>query len=162
MHPRPKPVRRNGFSLVEMMVVLFLMGLLATAVVISMPGDERKLRTEAERLAARTVAARDEAVTGATSVALVVSDAGYYFERRVDGQWQPLEQGRQGLSAWDKGTTARQESAAGDAASPGRSRIVFDPVGLASGDATVRLARGSGALAVRIARDGKVSVDAAN
>lgn len=166
MHPRPNPVRRNGFSLVEMMVVLFLMGLLAAAVVVSMPGDESKLRREAERLAARTVAARDEAITGSTSVALVVSDAGYYFERRENSQWQPLERGQLGLTAWDKGTTATQDGAAqtepspGAAARPGRARIVFDPVGLASGDAAVRLTRGSGRLMVRISRDGKVSVDA--
>ena len=46
--------RRNGFSLVEMMVVLFVMGLLAAAVVLTLPGDGRALREEGERFAART------------------------------------------------------------------------------------------------------------
>ena len=52
--PASNPVR-NGFSLVEMMVVVFIMGLLATAVVMTLPGSERKLRDEAERFAARPI-----------------------------------------------------------------------------------------------------------
>ena len=154
----------NGFSLVELMVVLFLMGLLAAAVVISQPGDESKLSDEAGRLAARTSAARDLAITGATPVALIVSDAGYYFEKRVAGQWQPLAEGRMAQTGWSKGTTATQDGAAVSATDPqlgSRSRIVFDSVGLASGDAAVRLQRGGRALTVRIARDGQVRVDAA-
>ena len=51
-----------------MMVVLFVMGLLAGVVVLSLPGDQRVLREEAERFAARTVAARDEAISGARQV----------------------------------------------------------------------------------------------
>lgn len=175
MHPapessEPRGLSPSGFSLVEMMVVLFLMGLLAATVVISMPGDERALRVEAEKFAARTVAARDEAITGAVPVALVVSDAGYYFEKRADGQWQPFAEGRLGLTGWAEGTTASLAGTTATNAAPepgatatpaGRSRIVFDSVGLASGDATVRLAHGSSMLGVRIARDGKVRLDAA-
>jgi general secretion pathway protein H len=66
----------SGFSLVELMVVLFVLGLLATVAVLSIPGDSRVLRDEAERFAARTVAARDEAISGGRPVALVVSRAG--------------------------------------------------------------------------------------
>lgn len=139
------------------MVVLFLIGLLAAVVVVSLPGDESKLRAEAERLAARTSAARDEAITAATPVALVLSDAGYYFEKRVAGQWQPLAEGRMGQTGWGEGTTAVQEGG-----QSGRSRIVFDPVGLASGDAAVRLSRNGRVLVVRIARDGQVRIDAGN
>ena len=46
----PSCAVRNGFSLVEMMVVLLVMGLLATAAVLTIPGDGRKLRDEAERV----------------------------------------------------------------------------------------------------------------
>ncbi|OYW47444.1 MAG: type II secretion system protein GspH [Novosphingobium sp. 12-63-9] len=145
--------RRNGFSLVEIMVVLLVMGLLATVAVLSMPGDEARLRNEAERLAARTMAARDEAITGAAPVALVLGNAGYYFERRVDGAWQPVPGRGFDLTAWNDGTSA---AVAGRSA---RSRIVFDSLGLASSDAAVRLARGKGGLTVRIARDGRVRID---
>lgn len=132
-----------------MMVVLMIMGLLASVAVLSLPGDERKLRTEAERFAARTSAARDEAIVGARPVSLVVSDKGYYFEQRSQGQWQPLPGRGFDLTAWDDATTV----------AAGRQRIVFDTLGLASSEAAVRLERGGRALAVRLRRDGKVALD---
>lgn len=144
---RPK---RNGFSLVEMMVVLMVMGLLAGVAVLTLPGDERKLRGEAERFAARTLAARDEAIIGARPISVVVSEQGYYFERRSDGRWQALPGRGFDLTPWDNATTV----------SAGRKRVVFDSLGLASGDAAVRLGRGDQALIVQISRDGKVTLDA--
>ena len=152
-----------------MMVVLFVMGLLAGVVVLSLPGDARVLRDEAERFAARTVAARDEAISGARPVAVVVGRAGYYFEQRRDGGWLPLDPGRFGLVAWKDGTAASVSGAVSDleggkkaqpGAAPERQRLVFDPVGLASSEARVRLARGADALAVSVARDGTVRLDA--
>lgn len=149
----PVPIRhslaRNGFSLVEMMVVLFVMGLLATVAVLTMPGDDRKLRDEAERFAARTLAARDEAIVGARPVSLVVNERGYYFERRIEGQWQALPGRSFRLTGWGEGTRAEA----------GRQRIVFDSLGLASSDALVRLSRDGAALAIHLQRDGKVKVD---
>jgi general secretion pathway protein H len=158
---------RNGFSLVELLVVMFVMGLLAGAVVLSLPGDSRALRDDAERFAARTVAARDEAISGARPVALVVGSAGYYFEARSNGGWQPLDPGRFGLVSWKQGTAASVAGAAGEGAptSPGpdaadRQRLVFDPVGLASSEGRLTLRRGNETLAVQIARDGTVRLDA--
>ncbi|MCX7283012.1 MAG: GspH/FimT family pseudopilin [Novosphingobium sp.] len=141
---------RNGFSLVEMMVVLLVMGLLATAAVLTMPGDERRLRQEAERFAARTLAARDEAIIGARPVSLVVSERGYYFERHMQGQWQPLPGKGFDLTGWAEGTTA----------SAARQRVVFDTLGLASSEAAIRLTRDGKALVVQLRRDGKVTLDA--
>lgn len=160
-----EPARPNGFSLVEMLVVLLVMGLLATVAVMTIPGDERRLRDEAERFAARTLAARDEAIVGAAPVSLVVGAAGYYFERRVEGRWQPIAGGRFDQTGWGEGTVAAPAGpaapaagAAGAAAPAGRSRIVFDTLGLASSDAAVRLTRGSRTLTVSIARDGRVTL----
>lgn len=142
--------RADGFSLVEMMVVLMIMGLLASVAVLSMPGDERKLRGEAERFAARTSAARDEAIVGARPVLLVVSNEGYYFEQRSQGQWQALPGRGFDLTGWDDGTQVAAD----------RQRIVFDTLGLASSEAAVRLERGGRAMIVRLRRDGKVALDA--
>lgn len=144
------PKRSNGFSLVEMLVVLMIMGLLAGMAVLTLPGDERKLRAEAERFAARTLAARDEAIVGSRPVSLVVSEQGYYFERRSEGQWQPLPGRGFELTTWDDATSV----------ATGRQRVVFDSLGLASSAAAVRLRRGDQALVVQIRRDGKVTLDA--
>lgn len=162
-HRTPQRSREAGFSLIELLVVVFVMGLLAGAVVLSLPGDSRVLRDEAERFAARTVAARDEAISGARPVALVVGRAGYYFETRADRGWQPLDPSRFGLVAWKPGTDAVVVGGAGEGATPGaaeRQRLVFDPVGLASSEGQIALRRGKLALAVRIARDGTVRLDA--
>lgn len=147
--PIPQTAVRNGFSLVEMMVVLMVMGLLATVAVLTIPGDERKLRDEAERFAARTLAARDEAITGARPIALVVSERGYYFERRMQGQWQALPGKGFDLTGWAGGTSA----------STGRQRVVFDSLGLASSEAAIQLTRDGNTLTVRLRRDGKVTLD---
>jgi len=161
-HYRATADFRNGFSLVELMVVLFVMGLLASVVVLSMSDEGRALRDEAERFAARTVAARDAAISGARPVAVVVGRAGYYFEQRRDGGWQPLAPERFGLVAWEPGTSASVVGGVGEAAAgaaPERQRVVFDPVGLASSEARVRLSQGSRALTVSVARDGTVKLD---
>ena len=162
-HYRARDLTRNGFSLVELMVVLFVMGLLASVVVLSLPGEGRALRDEAERFAARTVAARDAAISGARPVAVVVGRAGYYFEQRRDGGWQPLAPERFGLVAWKPGTSASVFGGVGEAAAgaaPERQRVVFDPVGLASSEARVRLSNGNRVLTVSVARDGTVKLDA--
>ena len=42
-------MRERGFTLVELMVVLAIMALAATAVVLTIPGEERSVRSEADR-----------------------------------------------------------------------------------------------------------------
>lgn len=154
---------RNGFSLIEMLVVLFMMALLAGVAMLSLPGGDTELRREAERFAARTQAARDEAIITGSSVAVVVGPAGYYFERRVDGAWEPLQARTLQTAAWDAGTAVDlavggQAQASVDAGTS-NARLIFDPLGLANDEARVRLVRGGHAVAVRIARDGAVSVE---
>lgn len=144
--PRP---RRNGFSLVEMMVVLFVMGVLAASVVLLLPGDADRLRRDSERFAARASAARDEAIASGSPVALVVNGAGYYFEERHDGSWGPAQGRGLALTNWSAGT----------ATSTGRARLVFDPVGLASSELRLRLSRGEAARTITIARNGTVRAD---
>ena len=80
----------RGFTLVELMVVLTILALAATAVVLTIPGEERSVRSEADRLAARLAAARDVAVVEGRSVAVNFAPSGYGFERRIDGAWAPL------------------------------------------------------------------------
>ena len=141
-----------------MMVVLFVMGVLASAVVLMLPGDADALRREAERFAARVTAARDEAITGGAPVAVVVSEAGYYFEKRERGAWAPAEGRGLSLASWSAGTVVAVAVPGGQTG--GRARVVFDPVGLASSELRLRIARGDAAQAVTLARDGTVRTDA--
>ncbi len=150
---RPKP---NGFSLVELMVVLFVIALMAGAAVLAMPSGAGDLRREAEKFAARTIAARNEAISTSASVSAVVGPAGYYFERRVDGRWTPLDGKSLTATDWDKDTRAAI-AGQGDNA-PANRRVIFDPLGLASEDLRVTLSHDGNAMVVTVRRNGEVAV----
>lgn len=157
--------RQDGFSLVELMVVLFVIGLMASLVILSIPSDGAALSRDADRLAVRIAAARDEAVIGGAPVALWIAPSGYGFERRDGAAWTALP-GRDLAGAdWDDGTIASVEGQApapsaqraDDAAGEGRSaRIIFDTTGLPDGPASIRMRRAGQERVVSISATGEV------
>jgi general secretion pathway protein H len=135
----------NGFTLIELMVVLFIVGLAAAAVVLALPEPGGSVRAEAERFAARASAARDTAILRARASAVRIGRGGYEVSGRAGGAWR--------LEAhydWVAGTEARIGSR-DDAV------IRFDPAGLAE-PASVEFARGDGHAVVDIGADGAVHV----
>jgi general secretion pathway protein H len=73
----------RGFTLVELLVVMAIIGLAAAAVVLAMPDPRGELRQGAERFAARVSAARDRAVIEGRDQVVWVSPSGYQFERAL-------------------------------------------------------------------------------
>jgi len=151
------PFRRsaeNGFTLVELMVVIALIGLVSAAVVLSLPDPRGRLRDDAERFAARVRAAHDLAVVEGRSVSVWVSDGGYGFDQRAAGEWTPVSEKPLLVTRWGDGIRPQ-------IASPtGRDRLVFDSTGLGSTPMTVRLRRGQDATTtVKIGIDGAVAID---
>ena len=141
----------NGFTLVELMVVLAIMALAATAVVLTIPGEERTVRSEADRLAARLAAARDVAVIEGRSVAVNFAPSGYGFERRIAGEWRPLP-----------GRAFERRNWPGDVRfvggnGQGAARVLFDRVGISSTPQAVVLTGGDAREIVRVSATGEVS-----
>jgi len=141
----------QGFTLVELMIVLVIIGLMSAVVVMVMPDPRGKLIHEAERLAARTKVARDGAVIDGHETSLVVDPLGYGFEERRRGAWRPVAQRSLGRTAWSQGTgiAIGRET---------RKTIVFDTTGLVSEPVTVQLRRDGERVGVAIGLDGDIRV----
>ena len=66
----------QGFTLVELMVVIFIIGIASAAVVMTVRSPERGVRDEAERFAARVAALRDNAIVQSRSMAVTIRPSG--------------------------------------------------------------------------------------
>jgi general secretion pathway protein H len=145
----------RGFTLIELMIVLALIGLAASVVVLTMAPPGGNARDDAIRLAARVAALRDRAIIEGRTHGLWVSPSGYGFERRIrtdEGpQWQPLTDGRLSRDDWREGTAASIGGAA-------TGRVSFDRVGLPDRSATIIIARSGTEASVVIDGAGDVSV----
>ncbi|MFN3579298.1 MAG: prepilin-type N-terminal cleavage/methylation domain-containing protein [Pseudomonas sp.] len=99
MTPAPirSVMRQSGFTLMELLVVLVLVGLIASLATLSIgDGAERQLRTETQRLAGVLRLARDELlITGSADRALGLRRDGYSFLELVvlddaTREWRPV------------------------------------------------------------------------
>ncbi len=143
----------RGFTLVELMVVLVIVGLMGAAVVLTAPDDSRTLVREADTFAARLMHASEEAILTARVVQVTVDAHGYAFARQSFGQWQALDEGPFEPVAWMEGTTpvldGRQVQAS----------FRFEPTG-GSAQQRVRLARNGRQVEVAVDASGEVQVHA--
>jgi general secretion pathway protein H len=130
----------RGFTLVELMVVLVILGLASAAVILTLPERGGSLVAEAERFAARTKAARDDAILDSRAATVAVGPGGYEVTRRSEAAHYD----------WVAGT---EPALAG-----GREgRIRFGATGLAD-PAQVVLRRGGRVVAIDVGGDGSVRV----
>lgn len=145
------PDSERGFTLVELMVVIFIIGLASSAVVMTARSPERGARDEAEHLAARIAAVRDHAILQSRTMAVWVRPSGYGFETRSDGTWRPLSQAPFATSDWRRGTSVQIDGAR-------QMRIAFDSTGLPSNAASIAIKRGDALVTVNLAATGDVRV----
>jgi general secretion pathway protein H len=145
-------VRMRGFTLVELMVALAVIGLAGAAVVMTLPAGEDVLAGEADAFGARLAHARDEAILGMRTVEVGATAQGYEFRQRRFNGWQPLDGKAFAAVAWQPGT--RPLLARGH----DRASVRFDPTG-ASDPTTLVLQREDRRARITIGGGGEVDID---
>lgn len=83
--------RQRGFTLIELLVALVIAGIAVAMVAVNgLPGAQRGLRFEAERLAQLLSLARDEAQVRGAPMRLQADESGYRFLVLRERRWQPV------------------------------------------------------------------------
>ncbi len=147
---RPK-AHSGGFTLVELMVVLFIIGLAGSAIILTVRSSSGNIGSQASIFAARVAALRDQAVLEARPFAIWVRRSGYGFEERVNGNWQPLVRKAFKTTNWEQPAMAQLSGSQSQ-------RIAFDGNGLPNAPMAVVLASNGRLVRISINSAGDVNV----
>ena len=139
---------QSGFTLLELMVVLVIIGLASAVVVLAVPDSRGDVAQEAERFAARALAVRDDAILQGRAMSIRIDGRGNAVERRIRGRWEPAGDRVFRLVVWAQGT--------GIVASD--TRVTFDSTGMVAEPMTIELARNGMTARVAIPGDGAARV----
>jgi general secretion pathway protein H len=140
-----------GFTLVELMVVIVIVGVLSATAMLAMPDPRGSLRDDGTAFAARLATARDLSITGGRDIAVRVDAAGYGFSVRDGAGWRPMTEKPLAARAWAPGIAA-------EAAIDG-DMLVFDTTGLAT-PGRIILRQDAAVADISVDSGGAVRVDA--
>lgn len=120
-----------GFTLIEILVVLLLMGIVSALVVADVAPDNRgKLRIESERLALLLEQAAEEAHTSQRELGWSTDGAGYAFwQRQEDGEWARMDEGIYHPRNLPDEMRIEDIAVGQNRIAPG-ARLVFEPSGI--------------------------------
>lgn len=92
LNRRPSPRRLAGFTLLELLVVVILIGIVVSVVTVSATTGnlEDQLEEEAKRMQALMSLAREEAILRNQELAFSVTRDSYRFEVLEEGNWKPI------------------------------------------------------------------------
>lgn len=90
--PSVRRDRCRGFTLIEMLITLVVIGIAMVTVAVNLwPADRQGLRAEAQRLSLLLAMAREEAQVRGAPVRLVADQQGYRFLAFSNRQWRLLQ-----------------------------------------------------------------------
>jgi general secretion pathway protein H len=135
-----------GFTLVELVVVMLIIGIASAAAVLALPGGGDEVRRSADRLAARTLAARDLAILSGRPVRLMADETGISAFIAGPQGWLPAPLPGPARTALPAGQQLHVEPA---------GALAFDVTGLAT-PARLVIRKGEAAAAVTIDAAGAV------
>lgn len=109
----------KGFSLIEIMVVIVIIGLFAGSAVLIFDSNNsaNQLKRESQRLKQIIKIAMDESLINATQLGLVITEEGYEFLQLKDRNWIPVSDDKSlAVHHWPKNTEVflQLEGLAGD------------------------------------------------
>ncbi len=135
--------RSGGFTLLELLVVIALIGIILTFATLTLGGDRRAERLEeaAERFRQLTRLAAEQAVLRGEEWGLALDEAGYRFLYLEDDGWRPVADPTFRPRHWPEGIEARllldgQPAALADAADGDADAPSPDILLLSSGELT--------------------------
>ncbi len=142
-----------GFSLVEMLVTVFIMGLATSLVILTIPEPGGRLQREADRLVAELERLSERALASGEVAGLDSQIDGYALAVRRNGTWQIDERSRHALP---RGMQLRVEGGAAGEGDAARPELRFGPLGHAL-EARLVLEDGTQQFTVEIGPDGRVA-----
>ena len=149
-----RKVQRNGFTLVELLVVIALMAVTAGAVVMTIGPASAGAGDTASRFASRLAAARDEAILAGQPISAWATASGYGFDRLRGGHWERLTSKPFDGADWGPDTKVSFASSGEP-----RARVRFDALGMVDQPMVLSISRNGRTAQVRVAANGDVAVD---
>ena len=119
-----------GFSLVEIMVALFIMALASAMVVMVMPSRPDALDSEADQFAEVMTRTLDQAIGRGQAQGIRVEENAYTIYTRINGRWVPVEAASRRASGGVTISVLGKSEAKSEEALP---QIVMDASGIVSG-----------------------------
>ena len=86
-----RALRRQGFTLIEVLVVMVLISIIISFAVLSVDTGPEELRREGARLASLLELSSEEAVFNGHEYRVLLQRQGYAFEEYRDSEWQQSE-----------------------------------------------------------------------
>lgn len=153
--PRRRYHPEAGLSLIEVMVVVFIIGLAASLVALTLPSQASAEERAAQKFLQTLKTAQDQAVITGEPIGIVISEQSYSLQVWRRGQWRDI--GRDEVLTRRLNLSLRQER--GDKQLADWPSLILDPTGVTDG-AIFDLMGPEEELAIQLLPTGAMQIDA--